>query len=272
MSYRSILVHLDAAAATDRRVAVAGRLAKQFDAHLAGLVVVAPLELPQRLRSHPGAKAMLKQEFEKSLAAAKAVAKAFPARARAAGAPSAEARVAEAEPLAAIGAAARSADLLVLGQPVEDDLGALGSHFAERAILQAGRPALLVPARGAVGTVGENVLVAWKDAAASARALADAVPVLAKARTVTVLVVEEDGARSDVAEAFAYLGRRGVKARAAAVKSADAGAAILAQAKKTGADLVVMGAFARPRFAEMVLGGATRTVLQNMRSCVLMSH
>lgn len=272
MSYRSILVHLDAAADTAMRVAVAARIAKRFDAHLAGLVVVAPLELPQRLRSHPGAKAMLKQEFEKSLAAAKAVAKGFPAQARAAGAPSADARVAEAEPLAAIGAAARGADLLVLGQPSEDDLGTLGFHFAEHAIIQSGRPTLLVPTRGPVGAVGENVMVAWKDAAASARALADAAPIIAEARIVTVLTVAEDGRHSGADEPLAYLERRGVKARAVTAKSTDVGAAILAQARKSGADLVVMGAFARPRLAEMVLGGATRFVLQNMGSCVFMSH
>ena len=272
MSYRSILVHLDATPEAQRRMAVAAQLAARLDAHLAGLLIVAPLELPQRLRSHPGAKAMLAEELKKSLAAAGVLAKSFPARARAAGAASADAKVAEAEPLAALAAAARGADLLVIGQPGPDDIGALGSHFAERVVIESGRPALLVPRELAKDAVGEKVLVAWKDTAASARAVSDALPILSQARAVTVLAVAEDGASGSPDEALDYLDRRGVKARAVKSKAADAGAEILAQAKKAGADLIVMGAFARPRFTEMIMGGATRTVLVEMRTCVLMSH
>ena len=37
-------------------------------------------------------------------------------------------------------------------------------------------------------------------------------------------------------------------------------------------DLLVMGEFGHSRFSEMVLGGATRRVLDNMKTPVLMSH
>jgi nucleotide-binding universal stress UspA family protein len=129
-----------------------------------------------------------------------------------------------------------------------------------------------VPRKGGADAIGERVLVAWKDASASARALADARPLLENADEVIVLGVAEEGAKSSEDEAVAYLARHGVKAKAVAVKADDAGEAILAQASKLGADLVVMGAYARHRFTEMVLGGATRTVLQNMGTSVLMSH
>ena len=46
----------------------------------------------------------------------------------------------------------------------------------------------------------------------------------------------------------------------------------VAGARKIGADLVVMGAYGRPRLAELVLGGATREVLSKAGVCVLMSH
>lgn len=272
MSYKTILVPIDPSADCERRLEAAARVAAGFGAHLSGLAIVAPLELPQRLRSHPGAKAILKEEFDKALAAAEDMAKAFPARARAAGAASADARVAEAEPVDAINAAARMADLVVLSQPGPDDLGALGGHILERALLESARPVLVVPREAAVEEVGSRVLVAWKDAAASSRALADARPFLARAKSVTVLTVEENGGRSRPDEALRYLERHGIRATGETVQAQDAGAAIVAQARKAGADLVVMGAFARPRFTEMILGGATRTVLQTMGSCVLMSH
>lgn len=273
MSYKSILVPIDGSKEADRRLEVAAGLASIFEAHLTGIRVVAPLELPQRLRSNPRAKAILKEEFEKALATAKELVRKFPETARAAGAPRADARIAQAEPLEALASAARSADLLVLSQPHADDIGALGEHFIERILVDSSCPVLLVPAKGEVKEVGRNVLVAWKSAAASARAMADARPLLANAKSITVLAVDEDGdGAASCDEAIAYLERHGLKAKAAVAKADDAGAAILSHAKKAGADLVVMGAFARPRFTEMVLGGATRTVLQDMASCVLMSH
>lgn len=275
MSYKSILVATDGSAENDRCVEVAARLAGEHHGHLTGLAIVPPLELPQRLRSHPGAKAILTAEFEKALVAANALVAAFPERARAAGAHSADAKVVESEAFEGLAAAAHTADLVVLGQPAKDDLGALGAHFVETAVLELGRPVLLVPRKGAVQKVGERILVAWKNAAASARALADARPLLAAAHSIVVLTVSEDGdAGASAEEPLAYLKRHGVKAQltSVAVEADDAGEAILAQAKKMDADLVVMGAFARTRLTEMILGGATNRVLRDMRTCVLMSH
>lgn len=271
MTYKSILVPIDGSDASARRVEVAARLAADHEAHVSGLAIVPPLDLPQRLRSHPGAKAILQQEQGKALAAAAALVQAFAPEARAAGAPSADARLVEGEALEALCAAARAVDLVVLSQPDPDDIGALGGHLVENAVLEVGRPVLLVPLRGATKTVGRKILVAWKSAAASARALADARPLLARAESIVVLTVEEDG-KGDGSEAIAYLERHGLKAKPVHVRGDDAGEVIVDQAKKAGADLVVMGAYARNRFTEMVLGGATRVVLRTMATCVLMSH
>ena len=272
MTYKNILVCIDASAESERRTQVAARLAAELGAHVAGLAVVAPLEVPQRLRAPP-AKAMLTEEFEKSLAAAQELAKDFTARARAAGAPSAAADVVQAgDPLEALAAAARTADLVVIGQPDADDRGIFGTHFAERAVTGSTRPVLVVPRKGAGKPLGGKVLVAWKNAAGSARALADARPLLARAQSVTVLVVDEGDGTASALEPLAFLAQNKVEAAAVSVKAEDAGEAIVAQARKLGADLVVMGAFARTRVSEMVLGGATRTVLRDMATCVLMSH
>lgn len=271
MSYKSILVCIDGSAESGRLTEVAARLAADFGANLTGLAIVAPLEVPQRLRSPP-AKAVLTEEFEKALAAAQERAKSFTARAHAAGVATAAAEVVQAEPLEALAAAGRTADLVVIGQPDSDDQGIFGSHFAERVLIGSIPPVLVVPRKGAAKPVGGKILVAWKNAAGSARALADARPLLARAESVTVLVVDGDGADVSADEALAYLEQCQVRAGVVAVKAGDAGEAILSQARTLGADLVVMGAFGRPRLAEMVLGGATRTVLQDMATCVLMSH
>ena len=271
MSYKSILVPIDGSPQSRRRVAVAARLAAAFQAELVGIAIVPPLELPPRLRG-PGPKAVLTEEFDKALATAESMAQAFAAEARAAGAPSASAKVVQEEPVEAVTAAAQTADLVVLSQPDADDVGILGEHLVEEALTSVGRPVLLVPRKHDVQEVGRHILIAWKSGDGSARAVTDARPLLAKAETITVLAVEEDGTAVDADEALAAVQRLGVSARSVVVKADDAGAAILAQAKKAGADLIVMGALRHHRLTEMILGGATRTVLEKAAVCVLMSH
>ncbi len=272
MAYKCILVHIDGRPDSARRIEAAAALATEFGARLTGIAVVPPLHLPQRLRSHPGAKAILKEEFEKSLASARGFARDFEKKAKAAGIP-AESIVAEDEPVRALTRATHCVDLVVVGKPGEDDVGALGGHFVEEAVLESSRPVLVVPPVGEAQAVGRRVLVAWKDARDSARALADALPFLERAGRITVLTVDEEGTGpASGADAIAYLERHGLKGEVVSVKDEDAGHAILSQARKLKADLVVMGAYARPRIAELVLGGATRTVLQKMTMPVLMSH
>jgi nucleotide-binding universal stress UspA family protein len=46
----------------------------------------------------------------------------------------------------------------------------------------------------------------------------------------------------------------------------------LSRLADSGCDLAVMGAYGHARLREIVLGGATRTMLHNMTVPVLMSH
>jgi nucleotide-binding universal stress UspA family protein len=47
---------------------------------------------------------------------------------------------------------------------------------------------------------------------------------------------------------------------------------LMSRASDLGADLVVMGAYGHSRWQELVMGGATRTMLESMPIPVLMSH
>lgn len=70
-----------------------------------------------------------------------------------------------------------------------------------------------------------------------------------------------------------YLARHDVKVEVLVrPHSADAGQAILALANDLDAELLVMGAYGHSRWREMVLGGATRTVLAQAALPVLLSH
>ena len=119
--------------------------------------------------------------------------------------------------------------------------------------------------------------MAWNGSREAARALSDAVPLLARARSVVVFTAGPAGDEGPIHGAKAavrYLARHGIKAETLHATSADdrVGDAILARARKIGASLVVMGAYGRPRFAELVLGGATRAILRSAGVAILMSH
>ena len=72
-----------------------------------------------------------------------------------------------------------------------------------------------------------------------------------------------------------YLRLHGVAApiqRHGAVASSSAGDGLLSLAADVGADLLVMGCYGHSRARELVLGGASRTVLKSMTLPVLMAH
>ena len=71
-----------------------------------------------------------------------------------------------------------------------------------------------------------------------------------------------------------YLARHGVKVDVHVDRAAqnDVGNEILSRAADFSADLIVMGAYGHSRFREIMLGGATRTMIDSMTVPVLMSN
>jgi nucleotide-binding universal stress UspA family protein len=147
----------------------------------------------------------------------------------------------------------------------------------EAILMQSGRPLLIVPYifRGAMKL--DRVLLCWDGGRRAARALHDALPMLARARSVTVLSVNETVSEDDRMSAASLserLTRRGINAaplRISADKSEIHGA-ILSLAADDGSDLIVMGGYDHSRLRERAFGGVTRGILETMTVPVLMSH
>jgi nucleotide-binding universal stress UspA family protein len=102
-------------------------------------------------------------------------------------------------------------------------------------------------------------------------------PILKRATKVTVLSIDPAGKavrRLPGADIALHLARHGVVAEADSTPSLDlaVGDILLSRAFDMGVDLIVMGAYGHSRVREMVLGGATRALLQQMTVPVLMSH
>ena len=123
------------------------------------------------------------------------------------------------------------------------------------------------------------MLIAWDGGREAARAVADALPILARAKQVIVMSINQDP-EHPVADAHAqsrlagYLRRHNVdpEFKHYVGSQSDIVESLLSRATDLGTDLIVMGGYGHTRLREMVLGGATRSMLEMMTVPVLMSH
>lgn len=281
MQLKDILVHLDATEQARTRLRLAADLARQHDAHLTGLLVV-DVMLPAITGADMGGGAMLAELLEQmrqdALADAAKVEAAFREQLRRDGI-AGEWRQVEGPTPEIVALHARYADLVMLGQEDPDAGLPTAGPVIEQALFNTGRPVLLVPYAGRFDTLGRKVLIGWNASREAARAVNDALPLIAQAETATVLAInprrgldghgEEPGA--DIAR---HLARHGVKVRVEHTTATDVsdGEVLLNYAADLSADLLVIGGYGHSRFRELVLGGVTRTLLREMTVPVLMSH
>lgn len=171
---------------------------------------------------------------------------------------------------------ARSRDLCIV--PIVDQADGQRS-IAEDVVFGSGRPVLLFrPGRADLPSGGlSTVVLAWDGSRSAARAMADALPVMLKAREVRVLTVinEKPAARSGLGhDAVRHLKAHGVNA---VIDEVDAsgrriGQVLEDQVAKCKSDLLVMGAYGRSRVREFILGGATEHMLRDPKVALLLSH
>ena len=175
---------------------------------------------------------------------------------------------------------ARLHDLTVMPMPEGDYFGQLDSHwYLETALLEAGRPVLVLPhghhAAG-MGSFG-SVAVAWDNSRAAARAIADAIPVLQRAKSVRVATIVNEkaiGADPEPGEILTYLAAHGVGAVHDRIEAAgrDAGTALATYVRQHSAKLLVMGGYGHSRMREIALGGVTKAMLTHPPVPVFLSH
>lgn len=284
MVFRDILVALDTTPASRGRTELAARLAVRFDAHLVGLHTT-PLRSMPRDRGYfeyfdRSLLDPLYAEFEEQMRGEAERSRAvFEEITRRQGL-AAEWREATGYPSQSAALHGRYVDLIVLGQLDPDDTSApLFRPIPEEVALTAGRPMLVAPYAGTWRETGRRVLVAWDASREAARAINDAMPLLLAADHVAVIAVDPaigPAGHGDVpgADIALHLARHGVKAAVETTVSDGLGIGntLLSRASDMEADLLVMGVYGHSRVRELLLGGATRTVLETMTLPVLMSH
>ena len=175
---------------------------------------------------------------------------------------------------------ARYVDIAVVGQPEEgEDKSGPQRALFEELLFRSGRPLLVVPYAGKAVAEPKTIMAAWDASGTAARALADALPILRRAKKVVVVAAigDEQGQHGDEpgADITLHLARHDVVAEARRIplgSDIDVANLLLSQATDLGAEMLVMGGYHHSRFRQSVLGGVTRTILETMTLPVLMSH
>src|SRR5258708_25906777 len=126
---------------------------------------------------------------------------------------------------------------------------------------------LVVPRPHALSRI-DRILVAWNATGESIRVVAGARPLLVKAKSVEVLVVDhqrrpESHGQEPGADIARHLARHGAHVEVLRLSSdgKDVGRLLLSQAVAFGAELLVMSAYGITHLREWMFGGFTRTVL-----------
>jgi nucleotide-binding universal stress UspA family protein len=151
--------------------------------------------------------------------------------------------------------------------------------YTESIIFGSGRPTIVLPSASRKGGPFslDTVVVAWDFSRPATRAIADATPILERAKRVCVLTVANEKSiksRRSGVELAKHLSRHGV---AVVLDEVDAkrravGEVFEAHIAYRNADLLVMGAYGHSRFREFILGGATKSMLARPPVPVFLSH
>ncbi len=189
---------------------------------------------------------------------------------------------------------ALAADLLIAGQPDPED-AATRDETTDSLVFSCGRPVVIVPYNLSTESAKlERVALAFNAKKEASRAAFDAIPLLKAASSVDLIwidapldesLADEDADTGDTQItdlSGSYIGqelekallRHDIKVSFKSVSSEGRSAqeALKTYIKENRIDLLVMGAYSHSRLRELVFGGVTRTILQDMTVPTLLSR
>jgi nucleotide-binding universal stress UspA family protein len=252
-------------------------IAEAFEAHILGVAVAYEPVIPGTVMGGIPPEFIESQRSEGEAKARAAIARFDQGTKRAA--LSAETRILSTSISGAsdqLGRIGRRFDLVVVGQ-ADPDMAGPDDIVDEGVLFESGRPVVFVPFIQKGGLKLDRVMVCWDGGRTAARAVADAMPFLHKAKQVEVVIIATGRPKSDEvpgADLGQHLARHGLKVEVKRITSPDIDvpSTILSYAADSSADMIVMGGYGHSRLREFVLGGATRGILESMTVPVLMSH
>jgi nucleotide-binding universal stress UspA family protein len=271
MDFRDILVHIDNSPQCAARLALAIMLAKEHEGHLTGLYVITH-DYNEPAGESLSLKVQEAKEMFRGLTTGAGIgAEWFPV----------DWAVIGNNMVEILNYYAHTKDLVIIGQTDPTVMGnGIPPDLPERVVLGSGRPVLVVPYAGAFNTVGEKIIVAWREGQASARAVNDAMPFLLTAKKVSVLSIRSasDPAAAVIqpsADICAHLEQyHNIRVNKEDLVTGEIPVAniLMNYAWENGCDLIVMGVYAKTSRGTVRLGPVASHILKHMTLPVLMSH
>ncbi len=273
MAFKSLLVYLDNDLKCADRVTTAASLSHCLNAHLAGVYIMQTIELYAYHQTYipMGAyesmlalanekRDLAKTEFTKTMTAENI---------------NAEFRTTEGRFINTLDVQSRYADLLVLPQRLVGDSDFSPEFNIADILLSVACPMLVLPesdGQPSLTRLPQRVMIAWDGSRESARALRDALPLLAETKNVDVVSVSSN--ETEATDIALHIARHGIETQVHLVEgsSNDAGETLINQAMYLNSELIIMGAYGHSRMREQILGGTTRHMLENSQLPLLFSH
>lgn len=267
MKFKDILVHIDNSPSCTIRLDLAVTLAKEHEARLTGIYVVTHAAYSPR-----GVRAKQEEEAVQSLFAEKTGEAGIRGEWLAADWGTVGVGMAE-----VLNYYAHTKDLIIVSQADPGvSQGDIPSDLAQRVVVGAGRPVLVVPYAGSFKSVGKRPIVAWKAGRVSARAVNDALPFLLNAEKVCVLSIKDPGEGESDSDGnlSANLECHDIKVKNITIvmKTIPVANLLMDFAWEHSRDLIVMGVYVKYSRGKYDLGPVARDFFDHMTLPVLMSH
>jgi nucleotide-binding universal stress UspA family protein len=266
---KNILVYVDNDDACAARVLSAANMSKHYGAHLTGLYNMRNMTVPAYPVEYVSSAMYesLDAVAMEQKAAAQVVFEAACSKADLSG----EFHAVEGVVADNLCEQSRYRDLLVL--PQQDDEQNLNNSFSlGDVLLGSAAPCLVLPNNPVSPMPPERAMLGWDGSREAAVALRAAFPLLAAVEKIDVVSVSSGDA--EAIDISWHLKRHGFETELHLVDGSKrgTGAALLDTAALLNSDLLIVGAYGHSRLRELVLGGATRQILQNAQLPVLFSH
>ena len=280
MALKSLVVFVDPTPQGEARVRYAVKLAAQHDAHLIGVYISATAWSRNAadgfVRGAVAIREMVERETLQEADAAAAVLKGFETLAGREQLRHEFRLIKESDAKELVRLHSLHADLVISGHPSPGDLPTMAS--VDAMLMATGVPFLIVPDGWQCDEVATNILFAWNASREARRAITDSLPLLQRAKSVAVVVIdpEKNGAHGEQpgADVAHFLSRHGVTARVEQRNSngAPVADALRSFALEDGSDLIVLGAYSHARTREIIFGGVTRSLLKDVTIPMLLAH
>jgi nucleotide-binding universal stress UspA family protein len=273
---KDVMVWLDGSLADEIRLEVAGSIARQFESQVVALVLN-PIPLTGPIEGDVTGTVAGAELLEKAREAGDITEEKLVKRLKLLDRP-VEIRRFDvlANDIANIAAReSRAADTFVALRPN----GAMDpERLVEGVIFGSGRHLFLFPEAERPRIAFDRILLAWNGNRESARAMAEGMPFLQKAKEVTVAVITDKQVREQDAlvgtDAVNHLKHHGIDAVLRRIKGLNGGVAatLIVEAKRRRADLIIMGGYGHFRLREWLLGGVTYNLMHEAPVPILIAH